>query len=572
MKKSRIVILVAMMLLLTCMLLITACEKCQHNFQNGKCAECGEADPNYKEPSCVHSYVDGTCEKCGIACEHSYTNSYCTKCGAACAHSYTIGVCTLCGKNCVHTFSNGVCNECSIACAHTYNEGVCVTCSAKDPDYLPEKGRPLYDEIIDEFKHLILYKYTTEELPPRGDDEPFYTDALYEVAAQFDPAKYFGYSFKDIDGDGYDELFLVENTSRLYAIFSIKDKAPILVTTFQNGMGYLQDDGTVFFNTKDGLKFLGNHITRLIDGKLVGIVYGWEDPDNDANNNNDIYYYISEDGTKTEISKDEYTAVKSEYVYYWENATRLTKLSDLVFNPALVATGTPNTKADFSTYDAITKTFGYMHTMAVEGKWERSRWIGGTYDEGMIFKTEADFVLYNKLFAAYFLVPENKVGTVGYAKKDLNGDGTEELILLDGNFNVFAIFTQVDGQVVLLDSYNDLKKAFIDAEGLIHVSERIIPGYKNNEKKDGYSKYDYEAFVYEIRDGKLVTKVAFGIKYDTNGAQKTIYKIVEGASVTVEQTEWDALYATYAKDLGDATFAVYTKENSGLVFVAVSVA
>ena len=571
-KKSRITLSVVLVLVLACTLLITACEKCEHNFQNGKCIKCQQTDPNYKAPSCVHSYVNGTCEKCGATCAHSYTDGYCTKCGAACTHSYTDGVCALCAKICTHTFFKGSCTACGTLCTHTYNEGICVTCGAEDPNYLPEKGRLLYDEIIDKFKYLVLYKYTYQELPSKGDDEPFYTDALYEVVGQYDPAMTLGYSFKDINGDGFDELLLMENKSRLYAMFSIKDKAPVVVATFQSGQGYLKDDGTVFFNTKNGYKFLGNHITRLVDGELVGIVYGWEDPDDDIANGNDIYYYVSEDGTKTYIPKDEYDVIKNEYLYYWENATRLTKLSNLMFHPTLIAPITSSPKADFSTYDAIIKTFGEMHTMAVDGKWYRSAWIGGRYDEGMIFKTEADFVLYNKLLAAYFLMSEDPSATVGYAKKDLNGDGTEELVLLDGSFNVFAIFTEVDGAAVLLDSYNDLKKAFIDADGLIHVSKRIIPGYKNNEKKDGYSKYDYEAFVYEVGVGALVEKVAIGIKYDTDGAQGAIYKIVDGTPVKVEQAEWDALYAMYAKDLGDATFATYTKENSGLVVVAVPAA
>ena len=218
------------------------------------------------------------------------------------------------------------------------------------------------------------------------------------------------------------------------------------------------------------------------------------------------------------------------------------------------------------TYDAIIKTFGNMHSLAVEGKWNRSKWIGGAYDEGMIFRSEADFVLYNKLFAAYFLVTKEKIATVGSAKKDLNGDGVEELILLDGNFNIFAIFTQVDGEVVLLDSYNDLRTAFIDADGLIHVKERIIPGYYKDSKNDGI-KCDYEAFVYEIRDGKLVEKIAIGIKFDAKGDQEKIYKLSVGTAIDIEQSEWDALYADFTLDLGEATFAAYTKEKSGLVFV-----
>ena len=555
-KKLRIVLFASMMLVLICAVLMTACGKCKHKFQDGTCIDCGEIDPDYKVSGCTHSYVNGTCEKCGAACIHSYTN----------------GICVGCGMSCTHDFDDGVCDECGLACSHTFAEGVCTVCGEEDPDYLPQNGRLLYDEIVAKYKYLILYKYTNTELPPRGGNEPFYMDALYEVCGHFDPAKTFGYSFKDIDGDGYDELLLTESTNRLYAMFSIKDKAPVLVTTFQSGMGYLRNDGTVFFTVKNGYKSLGNHITRLIDGELVGIAYGWEDPDDDISNSNDVYYSISEDGTRTELAKADYDVIKNEYIYYWENATRLTKLSNLPFHPALIATGTPDTEADFSTYDAVIKTFEYMHSKATTDKWVRSRWIGGAYDEGMIFENEEDFVIYNKLFAAYFLVTGDKCATVGYAMKDLNGDGVKELILLEGNFHVLAIFTQVDGAAVLLDSYNDLRTAFIDADGCIHVKVRMIPGYKNNEKKDGYSKYDYEAFVYEICDGKLVEKVAIGMKYDSEGNQKEIYKLLDGASVAVEQTEWNALYASYALELGDATFAEYTKQNAELILVAVPVA
>lgn len=94
-KKSQIILSVVLVLVLACTLLITACEKCEHNFQNGKCIKCQQTDPNYKAPSCVHSYVNGTCEKCGATCAHSYTDGYCTKCGAACTHSYTDGGSTI---------------------------------------------------------------------------------------------------------------------------------------------------------------------------------------------------------------------------------------------------------------------------------------------------------------------------------------------------------------------------------------------------------------------------------------------------------------------------------------------
>ncbi len=44
---------------------------CQHDFVDGTCTKCGEADPNYA-PACEHEYVDGTCTKCGEA-DPNYT-------------------------------------------------------------------------------------------------------------------------------------------------------------------------------------------------------------------------------------------------------------------------------------------------------------------------------------------------------------------------------------------------------------------------------------------------------------------------------------------------------------------
>jgi len=61
MKKKLLFILIAVLLCVT--LCLTACQ-CKHDFVDGTCTKCGEADPNY-QPPCEHAYVNGTCTECG---------------------------------------------------------------------------------------------------------------------------------------------------------------------------------------------------------------------------------------------------------------------------------------------------------------------------------------------------------------------------------------------------------------------------------------------------------------------------------------------------------------------------
>ncbi len=554
--KNRLFVLI--FLILVSALAMSSCGSCEHNFINGVCANCGESDTDYEAP-CEHIYVSGVCAKCGDACSHSYKNSICENCGFNCPHNFTDGICFDCGAPCDHVYSDSECEKCGIACSHEFEEGVCKLCEAEDPDYIPaDKGKSLYSSIVDKYKSLVLYKHINEELPPKGSNPPFYLDALYEVVEQYNPAVNLGYSFKDIDCDGYVELLLVENTNRLYAMFTIKDKAPALVATFQQGMGYLGPDGLVFFNAKKhspgGLQnFLGYSITRLVEGKLTGFSYGREDS---ADGGDDVYFYISEKGVRTEISYDEYQSCRKRYIYFWEYPTRLTKLNNLKFNPALTDKTITDKIADFSTYDKIIETFAVMHTEVTGGECVKSFWIGGRYDNGMIFESDEDFVVYNRLFAASALAQNSSTASFGYAKSDLNGDGTEELILLESRYNVLAIFTEVGGKAVLLDSYTDLRKAFIDANGLIHVEQKAVLGSTN----------DCEYYVYKVGE-ELEEQVAIGVKFDAAGNQSKLYKIESGVVTDIEKTLWDTLFGYYSLDIGNMAFSTYTESKAGLVFV-----
>ncbi len=588
MKKIKLITVLMVIALIAT--LFSACVKCTHEYKNGSCINCGEACVHefsqgactVCELPCSHVYQNGVCEVCEIICTHTYQNGVCTICRMPCPHDYENGTCKTCETVCTHeVYINGICAECSIVCDHdyingicrvcnmecnhTYQNGYCTICGEPDPDwFLPDGGESLYNAIVARFKNLILYKYINEELPPKGSNEPFYVDALYEVAEQYDPSIEMGYSFKDLNDDGFVELLLTGRESRVYALFSLVNKQPVVVKTFQQGLGYITNDGLIFYNFKlwDGVAQieLQNHVTRLVEGELVGFEYGWVDADSDSSTTDDTNYYKVENGQKISLTHEDYVAYKSDFAYFWDYPTRLSKLANLKFNSALTDTIESAITADFSTYDEIILTFSLMYSNVAYGKFERSFWTSGRYDNKMLFNSDEDFYIYNSLIGACVLAQESTSPNFGYALKDLNADGVDELILLESNYYVLAIFTQVDGKAILLDTFTDLKSACIDANGLIHVKQRVLPG----------TEKDAEYFVYQVNGGKLISQIAIGTKYSSYGFQNAWYKFENGEKITLTQNEWNTLYMQYLGNIGSTQFNVYTKKNAGLTFVSIS--
>lgn len=510
-------------------LILSGCGECKHDYAEGVCTLCGEPDPDYV-PECVHSYEGGVCKLCGEECGHSFFS----------------GVCTVCGEECEHLFS----------------DGVCTVCGTEEPDPLPEDGgRSLYSDVVEKYKFLVLYKYMNEDLPPRDVNAPDYVVPLYYVAGQFDPTKSFGYAYRDIDGDGYVELLLVENSNRIYAIFTVRDGEVALVSTFQQGMGYLTADGTVFYNTKffasGEQTALGSYICRLSGGELVGFSYGWFDNDNSPYTPGDVVYYrTDEDGNRTVLSYNEYRAIRDVYSYFWEAPTRLTKLCGLRVYSALADQQLTDKVADLSTFDGIIEAFAHIHANVTEGKWVRSKWIGGAYDNGMLFESDEDFEIYNSILGACVLAQSRERASFGYSRTDLDGDGSDELVLLSGEYHVLAVFAEVDGRAVLLDSFTDLRSAFIDGEGRIHVKQMLIPGEST----------DCEYYVFEVKDGRLTATLAIGELHGADGNVSEVYVLSADGKEEIDREEWEALLARYLVDIGEREYNEYTEEASGITF------
>ena len=595
MKSAKIlaILLVAIMLLAV----LTACGECEHVFADGKCTSCGEPDPNY-QATCIHHFTDGVCTNCGEVdpnyvpptpvCQHNWTNGVCYECMTICKHDFENGTCKICKLVCSHRFEensvceictyacrhnyiDAVCNKCGKVCIHNYENGFCTECAEEDPNAIPQDGgASLYGEIVAKFKELALYKTTYGELPPKNEQDAPYVEALRQVADLYpsknsdNPDLEQGYAFKDINGDGWVELILLERNSYVHGLFTLVDKTPVVVRTFITGMCRITTDGMLFYIDKawgaNGTQTVNaNHYDHLVGDQLVGLEYGWYDLENGT-----TVYYKVEEGSEIEVAltKAEYNDYANNlFLYFVEYGTRLTKLNSFKFVNAIADVSDATIGANFSSYDGIINTFALMHSHVAGGKFERSYWTGGKYDQGMIFYSDVDFDIYNRLLGACVLVQNSSSAVFGHALKDLDGDGSDELILLDNKNNLFGIFTMVDGKPVLLDTYTDLRYACMDSNGLIYVANRMVPG----------SPKDFEYSIYKLENGTLVNTLTIGCKCNASGTQTGWYKVENDITTSIEQATFNALYGEHfaekATTVSTSNYAAYTLGNAGLVFV-----
>ncbi|MBE5742050.1 MAG: hypothetical protein E7360_01875 [Clostridiales bacterium] len=521
---------------------------------------------------CAHNeYSNGKCTQCGKVCEHVYADGECTVCKKNCEHTaYVNGKCNECGKVCAHTsYEDGKCKVCKMDCVHSFKEGTCEVCGAEDPYFIPaDGGESLYGELIDEFTRIIFYKYNNGTLPTR-ENESGYVDALYEVGEYFEPSRDMGYALKDVNGDGWKELLLMESDNRLDALFTLVDKQIVTVEVFQNGMGYLYKDGLFFYNKKrwdsnNVQIYIENHWKRLEGGKFVGQEFVKCDEDEDSTTEGDKYYAQETGKERQEITKDEYQVYSDLNYELVSWATRHTRDSELRFNSVLFPTQTDASLpfAKFGTYEEIIETFAYMtNTVAKSTSYfKRIEWSRGSYGNKMKFANETDYFTYDKIIASITRIKAPTSTTeYGYSLKDIDGDNSEELILLSDNFVILAIFTKVNEKAVLLDTYNEWNEAWIGSDGLIHVEKSVFPGYSK----------DRTYCVYTVENGALKSTLTLEFSYGGADKNSKWYTVENGNRREVEKAVWETAFVNWELDKGSEKSYDYTKEKSGLIFVNV---
>ncbi len=150
-----------------------------------------------------------------------------------------------------------------------------------------------------------------------------------------------------------------------------------------------------------------------------------------------------------------------------------------------------------------------------------------------------------------------KPADMGYAKKDINNDGVEELILMRSSFDIAAIFTAKSGGAIpLIAPQSDIESMiWIDEDGFIREEQSV--------RNDGIltaRRY----FVYRIVKGELTPDVAISC----NGRKNGDWQKIDGeGGVDISSNEWHTLYDQYDICPGGWDMREYTKNHAELSMV-----
>ncbi len=372
----------------------------------------------------------------------------------------------------------------------------------QDPEKSYEEQKSLYDGIIEEYTALLTAKQNGEELPApdtEGMDEreAAITDALYLVVTACESPENMAYTYKDMDSNGTPELLLLTypyvtpSLPSLRAIFSLDKKSPVLLACAgEEEDWYFDTKGQVFVTTytvldeeKKQCEATNAHFyvkdAKLVQDTLYGLSWIIK------NNRHESYQYFELiDGQRQPVDEERYHILSSDFDEAIEYAETLEQKlnSPRIFYPLTEQTESPPA-ADFSTYAAIRETYKAISSCIED--YDDSKWYAGKYDHLFSYPDEQSFNIYNRLlYTAY-----NGAYDEGYDEIDLNGDGQNELVIMNEDYTIKAIFTQKKNKPVMLGAFPNAS-CWLDDQGLIHV--------------DRIDYYELEYSLYEFtKDGNF---------------------------------------------------------------------
>ncbi len=166
--------------------------------------------------------------------------------------------------------------------------------------------------------------------------------------------------------------------------------------------------------------------------------------------------------------------------------------------------------------------------------------------------TEKTWV-YDLIDAAH-LLNYNRDKAYGYSLGDTNSDGTKELIYLLDDYTVLAVFSESNGQPVLLESFWNRYTGGIDEQG------RILT-FGSNGFDDGNNS------VYEISDkcDRLDLVAEIGRNGTSDDLKQLYYKLVNGEKVSISEDEYFRLEGT-SPFMRESD--IKTENNKGIKFIS----
>lgn len=417
-----------------------------------------------------------------------------------------------------------------------------------------------YDDIVEKYSELLHTKATGETVADPGDTADEIDVALCELVRDCADPSIMGYATKDINGDGIDELVLLDRKNKLYALFTVKNDAPVLLLKMDNMIAATTPDGTVYASRYVKGEGDCTIIKKIVDGELRGLEFGFVTEGGSSS------FYKVEDGNRVEITFEERETLSRSIEQVMNQTWYYTKTTGFRFVPAIANDSEQNTAPvpDFSSYDSILSAYKTI-VGSFSGHLE-TKWAAGEFDNLFNISDNDTYEIFHQIVWGAIRVKPTETyygqeyakdgcNAYGYAKKDLNKDGTEELILLNDNYEIFAIFTMKDGKAVLVDGTYGV---WIDENGRLRKS--VSTG--------GISGRDEEVFVYEINGTKLDTVIGVGYKVNIYLEKEGWYKTDGNTKTDISVKEGEELYAAY--DILPPSYSnlEYTRAFSGIEFVA----
>lgn len=372
----------------------------------------------------------------------------------------------------------------------------CLPITHDQPQITIEEQKVLYDNIISQYTSLLAAKHqggiiSAPITAGKSQQEIVIDEALYNIVNDLNNTQTIenmGYGYKDLDGNGILELILLTGGTNIKAIFTISDNIPILLEA-NYGIGnslYFATKKRLFMTRRsvnDNLEETLYYTSRVAGDKMeYDTVYG-KIYDQSKKETLEMFQIVNE--KRVTISNDDFNELYREHKKStqmdYRNTSKL--LSPYIYFPLkddVINENLPT--ADFSSYAAVRETYQKISTCL--DTFQSSNWFGGEYDDLFAFPNDLYFEYYTRLLYASY----HNAYNVGYDEIDLNGDGIDELVLMNEDYRIKAIFTQKDGTPILLDAFA-YETCWLDDEGFIHV--------------DNEQNYELEYNLYEFtNDGE----------------------------------------------------------------------
>lgn len=393
-----------------------------------------------------------------------------------------------------------------------------------------------YENIIEKYNELVKLKVNGDSLTAPDESAEDFESVLYNIVNSHSDASNMGYATKDINGDGLDELVLMDKNNKLYALFTQSDNVNVLLLEMGSPAA-ISPDGTIYSYNYIKNEIETTIVKRIVGDKLEGIEFGG------IINDDTVSYYKIENGLRSEITYEEKSYLDASVQNIIQSSPYVTKTCGFRFIPSITENQSENTGEvfDFSSYDKILSA--YKNIVGNFSEFTKEKWIKGEYDSLYNFNDNESYDVFHCIFYQGIIAKptktnfgfdyaENGNNAYGYSKKDLNGDGVEELILLTNDYDIIAIFTIYKNKAVMLKGVSG---GWIDNNGRIYIEKST----------GGVVGRDGEAYLYEIKDGSLNCVIGVGYKVNVYLEKEGWYKIENGEKINVSSKEGEEMYSKF---------------------------